>query len=67
MTRAKTAKISAKLARIAKLASDCLDVIDDDPMMGELWSALNRINTDANDALNEFVPSIETGRVRSID
>lgn len=60
MTNAKVAKLNAKLSRIAKLTTECLDLIDDDPMYGELWSALNRINTDANDAINEYVPQAVT-------
>jgi hypothetical protein len=55
VTKAQEKKLRAKLQRIATLASESLDVIGDDPMAGELWSALNRINSDANDALNEHV------------
>lgn len=58
MKRAAAVRLSNKLRRIARLASESLDLLGDDPMVGELWSALNRIQSDASDSLNEHLPAV---------
>ena len=54
----KQAKTLAAVARAIRKQTDrAFIAIDDDPMFGELWSALNRIGSDADFILSEVTPT----------
>jgi hypothetical protein len=53
MTKAEAKKLLALTTKIEILVSRALDVIDDDPMRGDVWTALNNVSAGAQWARQE--------------